>query len=219
MSNTEQAVRRLPIFGESRWDRALRDLRDVPAFGTWLCANYRDVPGFVDAIDSGERSNAHFDVVWAIDRVEDPEGLTLGECEDLFLEVEENFDASELAAWDSIILAWAKVFNIRGQETTTHRCRAPATAARAPKSGGVYFIRQGEEGPIKIGQTRNVRARMQSLQTGSPYPLLLLALLPGAAREEAELHDRVAAHSLTGEWFKPEPELLAFARDADGARR
>jgi hypothetical protein len=75
----------------------------------------------------------------------------------------------------------------------------------------VYFIQAVQGGPIKIGVAEDVDARLSALQTGSPLPLRVLAILPSSGRYgEAQLHQRFAATRLHGEWFEATPELLAF---------
>lgn len=74
----------------------------------------------------------------------------------------------------------------------------------------VYFIQQGDNGPIKIGYSADPHKRLQSLSTASPYPLRLLKVIDGGWMLEQTLHRRFAEHQLEGEWFAPAPELLAF---------
>lgn len=74
----------------------------------------------------------------------------------------------------------------------------------------VYFIRAGEDGPIKIGHGSNPAARLSGCQIGNHLPLRLLATMPGAEAEEQELHKRFAAHRIRGEWFAPVGALLDF---------
>jgi hypothetical protein len=79
----------------------------------------------------------------------------------------------------------------------------------------VYFLRSGASGPIKIGFTGNTpMARLSALQTGNPEPLRLLAAIPGVREDEQRLHERFAHIRIGGEWFRAEPDLLAFI---DGA--
>jgi hypothetical protein len=69
-----------------------------------------------------------------------------------------------------------------------------------------YFIRLGKAGPIKIGRTFDVAARVRKLQTGAPEKLDVLRVLDGDF--ETALHQRFAEFRSHGEWFSPVPELL-----------
>lgn len=86
---------------------------------------------------------------------------------------------------------------------------------RGPISG-VYFIRRGESGPVKIGFSANVRKRVRSLQTGSAEPLKLLAVAEGGEQTERFLHEQFARHRLEGEWFSPDASLLGLISDLAG---
>jgi hypothetical protein len=84
--------------------------------------------------------------------------------------------------------------------------RLPAMLDTRP----VYFV-QADGGPIKIGLAANPRRRVADLQTSSPYPLRLVATLPGqGAMGESALHAKFAHLRMHGEWFEPAPELLAY---------
>jgi hypothetical protein len=71
-----------------------------------------------------------------------------------------------------------------------------------------YFI-GGETGPIKIGQSGNLAARLKTLQNHSPVPLSVLASTGGGMFAELAYHERFAAHRLHGEWFERHPDILA----------
>lgn len=76
----------------------------------------------------------------------------------------------------------------------------------------IYFIQEGEDGPVKIGYSKeNCERRLSSLQTGNPRQLTLAAVRTGAhgmPAKERELHDRFAAHRIRGEWFEPCDEIM-----------
>ena len=75
----------------------------------------------------------------------------------------------------------------------------------------VYFIQSIAGGPIKIGYASDVAARIDQLQTGSPTPLRLLAVIPGAGSSvETALHRRFVALRAHGEWFHPVAELTDY---------
>lgn len=76
----------------------------------------------------------------------------------------------------------------------------------------IYFIRNMENGHVKIGTSRNPWKRLQALQTASSQPFRLLGIIHGGKRREAKLHERFAAFRIRGEWFYGEPEILLFIR-------
>ncbi len=82
----------------------------------------------------------------------------------------------------------------------------------------IYCVQAEHGGPVKIGYSTNegtARRRLATLQTGSPFLLVMRDLIPGSqsrmsGREacEALLHLRFADYKLVGEWFLPVPEML-----------
>jgi hypothetical protein len=78
---------------------------------------------------------------------------------------------------------------------------------------GVYFVQPKQGGPIKIGTTRSnlIENRISALQTGNPYPLILLRIVYGDVTVEHEIHRRLANYRLKGEWFIPTNEVLRYA--------
>lgn len=83
----------------------------------------------------------------------------------------------------------------------------------------VYFI-QGDAGPIKIGFTaRTLASRLRNLQTASSAELRVLGWQRGGPELEQELQARFEGHRLRGEWFRPDPELLAYIEALASFRR
>lgn len=74
-----------------------------------------------------------------------------------------------------------------------------------PHGECVYFARLGDL--IKIGRSRDPVARAEQLNA------TLLALMPGGRKLESTLHRKFAAHRESGEWFRVQPELLAFIEE------
>ena len=72
----------------------------------------------------------------------------------------------------------------------------------------IYFIQEGESGPIKIGFSTNPYSRLAAMQTGHPEQLHLIATIPGTPRKEKELHYFFDDLRIMGEWFKPDPFLI-----------
>lgn len=75
----------------------------------------------------------------------------------------------------------------------------------------VYFIRRGEDGPIKIGVAADPFTRLRDLQTGCPERFRLLAAWPGDLQNERSIHRSLARHRIEGEWFAPSRDVLSAA--------
>lgn len=71
----------------------------------------------------------------------------------------------------------------------------------------VYFIQQGEAGPIKIGYTRNINKRLSQLQTANPEKLHLRLTIPGTFGTEKVLHDYLKPIHIRGEWYECDPVM------------
>lgn len=78
------------------------------------------------------------------------------------------------------------------------------------KTSYVYFLKIGENGPIKIGFTKHIRHRLTIIQVDNPLMVILIAVLEGGRKEEFALHKKFAKHRLYGEWFTPDNELIDF---------
>lgn len=81
----------------------------------------------------------------------------------------------------------------------------------------IYFIQSVGGGPIKIGWTKNVDARVRALQTSSAARLVVLGTCEGTRSLEAELHRRLAPHRHEGEWFLDCAEVRALMARLVGA--
>lgn len=81
-------------------------------------------------------------------------------------------------------------------------CPIPHMAA------GVYFVRAG--GFIKIGVSKDVRARLQKIDTASPIAPVLALLEPGGPAEERQFHERFADLRARREWFHARGALAEF---------
>lgn len=77
----------------------------------------------------------------------------------------------------------------------------------------VYVV-QGDPGtPIKVGVANNPIQRMKGIQTGYPWRLRLLFVVPGDQHLEWYLHERLKGHRLLGEWFEPVDAFLDYVAD------
>jgi hypothetical protein len=94
--------------------------------------------------------------------------------------------------------------------------RTQSTATEAKSY--VYAIRRGTDGPIKIGVTTNLASRLATLQTATPEPLNVVALIPGGTEVERMIHLYLREHRIRGEWFAPSEHVLRVVRELRGAR-
>ena len=74
----------------------------------------------------------------------------------------------------------------------------------------VYVIQSGSDGAIKIGISKNPEQRLSQLQTSNPKELRILYAwqVEDATMLERHLHFVFAEYRLSGEWFKPENEIM-----------
>lgn len=96
----------------------------------------------------------------------------------------------------------------RGEEPP--RTETPGYQAPGQASTWVYFVQDSHSGAIKIGKADRPEQRIKELQTGTPYPLTMLGVVPADRNTEADLQKRFTDARIRGEWFLPEPDLLAF---------
>lgn len=80
----------------------------------------------------------------------------------------------------------------------------------------VYLIQGVSGGPIKIGLTTDLDARLKALTYHEP--LRVLATVPGVRADEMALHKRFAHCRVHGEWFEPTDDLMEFIENARSDR-
>ncbi len=78
------------------------------------------------------------------------------------------------------------------------------------ETGAIYFCRAEGRGPVKIGWSLNIEARLSGLQTSHHSKLTLIAFVPGTRIEEKALHKRFQKQRIKGEWFKVEGALKRY---------
>ncbi len=84
------------------------------------------------------------------------------------------------------------------------------------KEGWVYFILAAgrelrSESYVKIGWTGTCPwSRMNNIDTSSPLPLRLIALVPGSQKVERDYHKVFAELRHHNEWFRWETSLIEF---------
>lgn len=73
----------------------------------------------------------------------------------------------------------------------------------------VYFIAQNNS-MIKIGFSKNIPKRINSLKTASPFPLILLGYVEGDMLEEKRIQEMFSKYHIQLEWFKVSDEILEY---------
>lgn len=100
------------------------------------------------------------------------------------------------------------IWRLKQMLAPTGKNRGPHARLQMNDDGQVYFLQAGEDGPIKIGTTKNLRRRLNKLQQGHPEKLIVRALRKGGRKTERGYHDRYAEFQIRGEWFSPSPAIL-----------
>jgi hypothetical protein len=78
------------------------------------------------------------------------------------------------------------------------------------RGGVIYVFQQGDVPAVKIGYTKHdVAARLVSMRTYSPYPVKVLAEIPGTMKIERRIHAELSEHRLEGEWFEKVDQVMA----------
>lgn len=83
----------------------------------------------------------------------------------------------------------------------------------AGTNGWVYFVQQGDDGPIKIGFARDIAKRLEALQIGNAHELHVRLALRGTQKDEHAYHSDFDYAHIRGEWFEPCIDLLDFIRN------
>lgn len=78
------------------------------------------------------------------------------------------------------------------------------------------YIAEAQNGRVKIGCSRDPKARIHAALLYSPVPLRLVAMWQAARGEELELHRRFDALREYREWFRVEGQLVAFLESVWG---
>lgn len=88
------------------------------------------------------------------------------------------------------------------------RARPEASEKAGPPV--VYFLRAGEDGPVKIGWSTKLASRISGIQTGSPVKLLLLRTIECEPWVESWFHGQFLERRLVGEWFEFDDAMLTL---------
>lgn len=104
-----------------------------------------------------------------------------------------------------------------GSSTSTPMRSALLRKRSRHADGVIYFIQEGEDGPVKIGWTSmSPEQRLYSMQTGNPRDLRVIAWAPGSQDYEKKFHEQLGFARIRGEWFHPHPAVLFAAKELNG---
>jgi len=129
--------------------------------------------------------------------------LTCSDC------CEAAFEQQELQAAEQMLSdAVPRALEVLGYSSIDEYAAARAEALdtqgdRGDCLTGIYFVQAGEDGPIKIGYSVDIKRRISELATASPYPLRLLGYMRGDGVRESEIQNSFARYRIHGEWFFP----------------
>lgn len=105
-----------------------------------------------------------------------------------------------------------------GRPVSSLRWRATICAPydRAPwhiyrrKGSNIYFVTAEGTNFLKIGYATDVASRIDQIRAGCPYPMRVIASIPGTKQDEHQLHLRFRQFHNHNEWFRLEGDLLAY---------
>lgn len=112
---------------------------------------------------------------------------------------------------------------LQGRSTVSDVLAEAAAAivgeAKPPAAGDelpalVYFLER-RDGAIKIGTTRDLNTRLSAIRRDAG-DVRVLGTIDGDVETEREFHARFLRFRMDGEWFAPNPEMLAAIAEAMG---
>jgi len=74
----------------------------------------------------------------------------------------------------------------------------------------IYFIKAGNLNQIKIGYSKNPKARFYAINLSSPINLQLIKTIQGEKDNEKNIHKKFSHIKVKGEWFQQTKELMDF---------
>ena len=77
----------------------------------------------------------------------------------------------------------------------------------------IYAVEAVGTGYVKFGVAVDMRKRIEMLQIGCPFELMVLAQCDGGRKEEREIHIRLIDAKHRGEWFRLDDSVKAVIAD------
>jgi hypothetical protein len=72
----------------------------------------------------------------------------------------------------------------------------------------IYIVQVGQNGPVKIGRTKNPMSRIKDLQVMHFEQLRIIRLFWGESLEEHHLHSLFLPYRIRGEWYNYHPIMM-----------
>lgn len=103
----------------------------------------------------------------------------------------------------------------RSKEVIAGKKTATQVLSEEKDVSGVYFIQSEATGHIKIGYSSQVNQRVSSLQAASSESMKILHIMEGKTKvDEFDLHERFKDLRIDFEWFRSDPALMEYIREA-----
>lgn len=77
----------------------------------------------------------------------------------------------------------------------------------------VYFVQGEENGPIKIGASKNIIERFKKLSMAHPNAKILGYIKGGGLEKESKMHNKFYKFKMRGEWYEQTEELLQYIKE------
>jgi len=90
----------------------------------------------------------------------------------------------------------------------TSEANKGSSKSQKQKKGKVYLIGNRQANILKIGYSTDLKQRLATLQTSSPFELTILASLTGTMETEQSMLKNFKSLRLKGEWFKWDESIL-----------
>lgn len=73
----------------------------------------------------------------------------------------------------------------------------------------IYFMREGTDGPVKIGRAADVELRRRAIHASGHPNMTVIRTLDAKDWVECWFHRRFSDHRIKGEWFSYVPEMIS----------
>jgi len=110
-----------------------------------------------------------------------------------------------LDAWSNLETA-LRMLGADHEVTVPKKLTVPAHMGEC----GVYLLHAEGTNRYKIGWSKCVNSRVDTLQTGCPYPINVIIVMDSTEDGERWLHRRFAQYRVCGEWFELPEEIVTW---------